>query len=525
MWQYERDRPAFSLREIELGEQVSKGPMSQRFSACREILSYDTNNQPLLQRCRNCGDRYPCQIKYCDKCYDKPLDPSNWHVDPSSFISEDVLNPIKYSQHVGHGAFRHVQRVQRMMEPFYGVPISQIAPFTAKFCYLQGGEDYVAVKKFYHQWMREISVGFRDLVHPGVKLVYRFEWSWTTAGDAASRLPLRAPGVADVTTMDPNQVVAFLHCHGLAHFPGFTYSEAGQFFRMVFDGPAQIHVATPRTDSLGGVAGSESRLLEVEKQAFIHDRKTNLPDHPEDADHWLGIAPYRQTVATTVDQRLDALAAAHRVEDEASHCPEADALARASGLAGFFNYACKEHLPKAQSRYHRLADEIATGNAAGDREHTSNRKLTPEQMIVACHGDAELKRAFHGQRLTHTFGTIKKSKPKKSDQSQATQPDVATADHLTNQDVLNGIEGTSQPGWVATISSQYKTAVARCMGLHSKLYGLLQFSWHDKPQIEHAQTSYTKEGGHSVLASPFFSWPRSILRFTLRLGMRLLRPP
>ncbi|MDJ0685736.1 MAG: hypothetical protein QNJ84_13615 [Alphaproteobacteria bacterium] len=202
--------------EVQLGKQVSTGSMLGRFEAEQSILRHDLQNRKLPERIDRCGDRYPCQSKYCKKCYGHPLDPKRWRVDQHNIIAEDVLNPVYYNDWVGHGANRHVQRIQNFLKPFYGLPIREIAPFTIKFCYLQVGEEYVAVKDWYSKWMRVIGQEFRRNVHPGVKFTYRFEWSFTTAKDAVWDMPLRVPGVLDARTSDPDQVVALFHCHGLA---------------------------------------------------------------------------------------------------------------------------------------------------------------------------------------------------------------------------------------------------------------------------------------------------------------------
>jgi len=423
MWEYERRNLVLSQRELDLGARVSSGPMPDRFAACREILSYDSKNHDLLKQCQNCGDRYPCQIKYCDKCFNSPLVATNWRVDPMRFIGWDVVNPIIYSEHVGYGGYRHIQRVQNMMEPFYGLPVKEVAPITVKLCCLQGGEDYVAVKNFYQGWMREIATGFRDLIHADVKLVYRFEWSWTTAGNAKWQLPFRAPGVVDSTEMNPDQVVAFLHCHGLAHFPGFRFTEAGQFFRMVFDGPWQVYVSEPVPDGMVKVRTSDPSLITFAEPSSPPGSKIILPDHPDDAYDLLDLGSDNQIRSVSVDQLLDAMAAERHLDDEEDHISDTSYQDHAAGIAGFVNYICKEHLPKAVSGYQRRAS-INTSGIASDgsssrhsvpstgQEPDPERRLTPEQMVIACHGDAELKRAFHGRRLTHTTGTIKKQKSK-----------------------------------------------------------------------------------------------------------------
>jgi hypothetical protein len=438
MWEYERRSPTLSQRELTLGAQVSSGPMAGRFAACREILRYDPNNSYLLNRCLNCGHPHHCQIKYCDKCFNSPLDPRKWHVDPTRFISLEVVNPIVYTQRVGYGGYRHIEKVKKMMEPFYGLPVKEIAPFTVKFCCLQGGEDYVKVKDYYHSWMREIATGFRDLIHPDVKLVYRFEWSWTTAGNAAWKLPLRAPGVVDATKMDPDQVVAFFHCHGLARFPGFEFSKAGEFFRMVFDAPWQVQVEEPVPDRVVRIRVHDPELMSYSEPSFPDSKQNNLIDHPDDVYDIFDLVSDDPTLSCSVDQLLDAMAAERHLEDEDADSVCATYQHYAAGLAGWANYACKEHLPKAESSFQKKATIKAASvgadgspNQHSGQEHNSEKKLTPEQMVVACHGDAELKRAFHGRRLTHTLGTVKKSKTKRSKASSLKQPNVLMPKSVT----------------------------------------------------------------------------------------------
>lgn len=420
MWEYERRGLVLSQRELTLGAQVSSGPMTDRFAACREILSYEPKNQAMLKKCQNCGHPYHCQIKYCDKCFNSPLDPSKWRVDPKRFVDWEVVNPIIYTQRVGYGGRRHIANVKKMMQPFYGLPVKEIAPFTVKFCCLQGGEDYMAVKKFYQDWMHEIATGFRNLIHRDAKLVYRFEWSWTTAGNAAWQVPFRAPGVVDTTAMNPDQVVAFLHCHGLAYFPGFRFSKAGQFFRMVFDGPWQVHVSEPVPDGIVKIGVNDPALMNFAEPSSSAGSHNILTDHPDDAYDLFDLGPDFQTPSLSVDQLLDAMASERHLEDEEDHSFHTSYQDYASGLAGFVNYACKEHLPKAVSRYLKKTGMEATGIAAdessnqhsissSDQGRNSEKRLSPAQMVVACHGDAELKRAFYRKRLTHTVGTVKKS--------------------------------------------------------------------------------------------------------------------
>lgn len=165
--------------------------MKDRFVANRELLSYDPLNEPMLPSISKCDDPYPCHKKSCDNCYNAAFDPDGWRVDPSRFIADDVVNPMRYRYPLGKGSLRHPQNTQRMLEPSYGLPVNEIVPATIKFCVLQGGEDYVAVKEFYAHWMREIAQGFKEIIHTRVILKYRFGWTWSTACQVKWELSLR----------------------------------------------------------------------------------------------------------------------------------------------------------------------------------------------------------------------------------------------------------------------------------------------------------------------------------------------
>lgn len=350
MWEYQAKKPVLSEDELELGYQASFGSMSARFAASREILGYDYQNWDRLRRCSQCGERYPCQDNYCDKCFLEPLDPNAWRVDPAKFISADVVNPVYYPRYVGKGAYRHIKRITGILEPFYGLPVAEIVPATIKLCYLQGGEDYAAVIDFYAARMREIAVQFRQIVHPGVRLKYRFERSWTTAGQAKWDLPLRGPGIVDVKTMDPDQVVALLHVHCIAHFPGFHHSEAGDIFRMMFDGPWQVHVSTPRPDKIVGEYCGRQDGLRLGDLVLSDDANDAvellLPDHPEDRlipeclEH---AEATLQKEMRHVDLCLNILADLYDQQTgSGDYETRPEDIERKSGLVGFASYICKE---------------------------------------------------------------------------------------------------------------------------------------------------------------------------------------
>lgn len=541
MWRYERINPVLSKRELELGAVASQGSMNNRFAASREILSYDPRYHRMLDRYRKCGDPYPCHMKFCEKCFKAPLDPNGWRVDPRRFIADDVVNPVIYRPYVGIGAYRHVQRALSMIEPFYGLPVDQIAPTTIKYCVLQGGEDPIAVKSFYHGWMSELGRGFRDLIDPGVKIVYRFEWSWTTAGQVTWDLPLRAPGVVDVKDMDPEQVVALLHAHCFAYFPGFHHSEAGHLFRMVFDGSSQVHVATPRYDEIIPHVGNDGAGLMIENQSLLASDRQRLPDHPDDElIQWT----YDQDQSgqgrfdASIDKRLDALAEQFNqddlciVHDLPSMGPE-----RASGLVRFASYACKEHLPKAHDRYPRSNTRVRSNPgqscSSSQTKHSRAGKtevkvptLNPKQMVIAIHGDAELKMAFHGRRLVHSFGTrkrpIRKPKPTVA-RSARTDVTMERAERLrlagrclialyrSWAQSITEVSTDTVIHWVTDPSSTGQRAQTQYLSHSDRTPGLLH--------------TISKEDGRPDSQSSIFCWIPTDPAFKLRLGYRVVRPP
>jgi hypothetical protein len=541
MWRHERINPVLSKRKLELGAVASHGSMNNRFAASREILSYDPRYHRMLDRYRKCGDPYPCHMKFCEKCFNAPLDPNGWRVDPRRFIADDVVNPVIYRPYVGIGAYRHIDRTLGMIEPFYGLPVDQIAPATIKFCVLRGGEDYVAVKEFYHRWMREIGQGFRDLIHPGVKFVYRFEWSWTTAGQVAWNLPLRAPGLVDTKDMHPDQVVALFHAHCLAHFPGFHHSEAGQFFRMVFDGSWQVHVATPRPDEVITHAMGDAYGLVVEDQGLLTSDRERIPDHPDDALIPWAYGSDQQALAQfdgSIDKRLDALAEKYGEHDGCIvHDLPITGPERASGLVKFASYACKEHLPKAHDRYPRSNTRVLSNPgqccSSSQTKHSRAGKtevkvptLNPKQMVIAIHGDAELKMAFHGRRLVHSFGTRKRPirKPKPSvARSARTDVTMERAERLrlagrrlialyrSWAQSITEVSTDTVIHWVTDPSSTGQRAQTQYLSRSDRTRGLL-----------HATS---KEDGRPESQSSLFCWIPTDPAFKLRLGYRVVRPP
>ncbi len=520
MWAYEQRGWEPLGSEVQLGARVSKGPLPSRFEAVQDILRHDHKNRTMLEQIDRCGDGHPCQHKYCHKCYGRPLDPKRWRIDHNNVIAEDVMNPVYYNDWVGKGPYRHIQTIQNFLRPFYGLPIDEIAPFTTKFCYLHGGEDFVAVKDWYSKWMRVIGQEFRRIVHPDVKFSYRFEWSFTTAKDAVWDLPLRAPGIAEVKKMNPNQVVALFHCHGIAHFPGFTHRQAGQFFRMVFDGPSQVHVATPRADQVADAYGSWPSMIELEEAVSSRLITAPLPDQPEAAAWPNDIDSIQSGCMASKDHIWDAMVDELFGDDEVVEDGR-------SGIAGFVNYLHKEHLPKAESRYQKLADanQDQSSSASSGEVVTPcpSKVLSPEQMVIAVHADAELKRAFHKKRLTCSYGTQKKARSTKS--KAATHPSKRKASPQTSVPEHHQVDATCEQTKPLDAVSRVRTetAVGWYVGQSST----------DHRHSHHSQTSTLKtkealsykEDGHPRLRVPLFSWVSALWRFTLCLGLRVLRPP
>jgi len=496
--------------------------MDRRFAAIQQILHHDPDNWTMLVKVRNCGTPYPCYSKYCEKCSSTSLATDGWRVRRDHFVSTDVVNAVFYKDHVGKGAYRQVEKTIRMLEPFYGLPVGEIAPFTIKFAVLQGGEDFEAVKKFYASWMREISLGFRDLIHTDIKMVYRFEWSWTTAGQVKWDLPFRAPGSTDVRHMDPDQVVALLHVHGFAHFPGFRHHEAGQFFRMVFEGPWQVHVSEPRFDRevLTDLHTDRSWLTAHDALHFRNSDDAgdnNLSDHPNDIDEaWEFFQSQRQHCheGRTVDEILDALSAEYDLQHERMGNPVVvDQNEIMSGLVGFARYCCKDHLPKAKSR-------LANRNVDPSNPEAVNNILTPEQMVIACHADAELKRAFYRKRMMYSFGVIKRTKPKPKVNAKVTDTDVSRkVGHYKRgpMGIATSFDlnvGKCETGSIDIDNSHLVLDV--CRSLSEAIQN------HDHT----CQSSYyTKEAIPVIAEGPLFCCTFSVVPQKLCLGVRILRPP
>ena len=543
MWEYQQTRTVLSQRELDLGHQASHGPMRQRFAASREILHYDSNNWQALKLVRQCGERFPCKSKYCQKCFHDPINPHAWRVDPHRFIADDVVNPVYYPHFVGRGAYYHIERTLGMLEPFYGLPVREVVPATVKLCYLQGGENMVAVKDFYHARMRDIGTVFRDVIHPDVKIVYRFEWSWTTAGQAKQDLPLRGPGVRDVNDMDPDQVVALFHAHCLAHFPGYDYTSAGDIFRIVFDGRHQVHVATPQYDKVVGDYCGEQAGLSFEELSrtavalpVIEDL---LEDHPDDFQPEFEHEQDTQTTrreSRRTDRLLDFYADLY---DQASGLGEyaikPEDVERQSGLVRYASYACKEHLPKAASRFTKQTNSNGSGSSSGcPRSSTSTNAnsvdkdegvtLTPEQMVIAIHADSEMKRALKGKRLMHAFGVVSRSKSKAltRDHEDEEQDDVGF-DYVqspTEHQPTHELSRNDQSDQLDT-----DTTVVWSVGPSATGNGPAFQREFDMARIKLVLLSICKEAGSLPTSNLLFYGLREAPFFKLCLGVRVLRPP
>lgn len=500
--------------------------MGGRFAANREILSYDPANWPILNKIRKCGDPYPCHEKSCEKCNNAPLDPQKWRLDPTRYISQDVVNPILYPHYVGKGSYRRIQEITKMIEPFCGLPVNEVAPFTIKFAVFQGGEDYRAAKQFYAHWMSEIARGSRALIHPDVKITYRFERSWTTARQAKCKLPFRAPGLVDVRDMDPDQVVCLFHVHGLAHFPGFKHHEAGQFFRMVFDGSWQVHVAEPKLDDVLKDLSSDMSWLELQdpllSNSSNHSDEHLLPDHPDDVDEWF--EHYRESGHTprhapTIDERLDAMADlyAQQVEldlDQAS----VDQNDLASGLVGWASYCCKDHLPKAKGRW-------ADHSNDPDNPETVSVKLTAEQMVIACHADMEIRRALHRAKMMHSLGTRERKRLSAGD-GKSHDSFVAGSDpyNVKNQQVVHRIDSCADGFMLRVCKSDAANIPAVNIPPNQWMVSsMISPKWPGNQNGEWLQ--YYKEVGPTITAEPFFCGVSKVELNKLCLGVRVLRPP
>ena len=526
MWEYQQKTPHLSDHELKLGQQMSHGSMKARFAANREILSHDPLNWPVLDRIRKCGDPYPCQQKSCDKCHNAPLDPKEWRVDPSRYIDENAVNPVYYPHYVGKGSYRHIQNITKMIEPFYGLPVDEVAPFTIKFAVFQGGEDYLAAKQFYAEWMWEIGNGFKNLIHPGVKIIYRFEWSWTTAGQVKWDLPLRAPGLKDVRDMDPDQVVCILHVHGFAHFPGFKYYEVGQFFRMVFEGPWQVHVAEPKLDDALSILSRDMSWLTLQDPLQLHSLdqqdEHQLPDHPDDMDGWHDryediCRTFRR--APSIDERLDALADQYD-EQLAYHVDQAiiDQHDLLSGLVGWAGYCCKDHLPKAMSR-------LANRSIDPDNPEAVAVTLTDEQMVIACHADAEIERALKGKRKMHSFGTMQRSQAKAEDNTpddnQKDETDPCKEKCIEDAHHDDGsIDNCLQFPFSRVAFALHEVTPCSKDWMPSSMASCLKKSGQKTEWI-----FYYKEVRPTVAVEPLFHGVSQVVPNKLCLGVRVLRPP
>lgn len=526
MWEYQQKTPHLSEHELKLGQQMSSGSMKSRFEANREILRHDPINWPVLGKIRKCGDPYPCHEKSCDKCYNAPLDPKEWRVDPSRYIAAHVVNPVYYPHYVGKGSYRHIQNITKMIEPFYGLPVDEVAPFTIKFAVFQGGEDYLAAKQFYAKWMREIAKGFKDLIHPDVKMTYRFELSWTTAGQVKWDLPFRAPGVMDVRGMDPNQVVGLSHAHGLVRFPGFKYYEAGQFFRMVYPGAWQVHVAEPKLDDALKDLSPDMSWLTLQDPVQFHDSGQHvdyrLPDHPDDRDDWCdrnGDFGHIHRQAISVDERLDTLAAQYD-EQLAFHVDQAvvDQHDLLSGLVGWAGYCCKDHLPKSKSR---LADHSLDPN----NPEAVMVKLTDEQMVIACHADAEIRRALKGTRMMHSFGTIKRNRV---DAVDATSDDNKKTEVGPCNDKATEIAQSCEGSFDRVVQPRFSRDFAAFQEVNESSDDwmpslLISYLRKGDQTVEWSQCN--KEVGRTITSEPLFLGVSMAVPNKLCLGVRVLRPP
>lgn len=496
--------------------------MRQRFAAGREILSFDLANHDMLCRIRSCGNPYPCLTKYCPKCYESPIENDGWRVDHRKFIAEEVVNPVRYHGNVKPGTHRHIKNAMSALEPFYGAPVDEVAPITIKYAVLQGGEDYLAVLDFYRQHMKFTVDAMRRCIHPDAMLVHRFEWSWTTAGQVRQNLPLRAPGIVDARDMDPDQVVALFHSHGFAHVPGQNRFDTGNLIRLMFDGCWQVHVGNPRKDTLTGPT-EIVRLLKIEHPQKSHldpfdgySRETN--DHPREAldcdePYWEFI---RQKDTFKIDARLDALDPDPDGNFDQWGLDIDARKERTPGIIGYATYMGKEYLPQAYSRHTKRSTDT----------NPSDYFLTPEQMVIALHGDAELKLAFHGKRMVQHCGTCARKKKVAMNNAGTSKPtsnsspaigDTKIVDHSLKPNGDITFEGSSIRGCETAITRKPVSTTAELSKTSLP---------HETASMFFVRHPYNyKANPECNLERPLFLWLGSQRKSTLSLGIPVPKPP
>jgi hypothetical protein len=267
-------------------------------------------------------------------------------------------------------------------------------------------------------------------------------------------------------------------------------------------------------------------LIELEDSLLPKLNTHQLPDHPDDVDCQIEAEADQSACTPSIDQRLDAMADAILDDDDCKddNCDEEDG---ASGLAGFVNYIYKDHLPKCESRYEKLADSQQSDRQLTATNGTTSSRvkkaLTPEQMVIACHADAELKRAFHGKHLTCKFGVQRKASPKRNKADATDHAEKQSSKAPIHDDQQSTLTNIQQGSFDTKPSHMSETAVHWCIGPSATDHGNAHQS--QATMITNKEAPYYKEDDRSLLRNPLSVWASRLWRFTLCLGLRVLRPP
>ena len=208
---------------------------------------------------------------------------------------------------------------------------------------------------------------------------------------------------------------------------------------------------------------------------------------------------------------------------------------RSSGLVNYIDYLHKEHLPKATSRYDKHSNNRASGNTgcrctdgntASVTAPVNDRvvRLSPAQMVIACHADAELKRAFHGKRLTHSFGVMTRTKcrSKTASSLKVNPTDPVTVTPASTWRIDVGASDT----WFGypLIKAHCETDVENIGS--STMDHMLPLPRSTRREIQaYITCPYYKEVASTTIENPLFHWGKAIANFKLSLGARILRPP
>lgn len=189
-----------------------------------------------------------------------------------------------------------------------------------------------------------------------------------------------------------------------------------------------------------------------------------------------------------------------------------------SGLVGWAGYCCKDHLPKAKSRLANYSIDPGNPGAVA-------ATLTDEQMVIACHADAEIKRALKGTRMMHSFGTIKRkcvnAEDTTSDDNHKTKADPCNdkAIEIAHHDDDN-FDHFVQPHFSSDVSAVHEVKPCSKDWMPSSIASCLKKS---DQKIEWIY--YYKEGRPTVAVEPLFHGVSPVVPNKLCLGVRVLRPP